>query len=86
VKTRAAESKRSQNVIEAHADVDELLAKEQDGGGVEADPFRYPEHGHCICKWVPISGARLATNRECDEPQGSIVTRLVGTNGTTEYA
>jgi hypothetical protein len=34
--------------IEAHADVDEFLAKQQDGVGVEASPFRYPDHGHVL--------------------------------------
>jgi len=34
--------------IEAHADVDENLAKEQDREKSEDEPFRYPRHGHVL--------------------------------------
>lgn len=48
-------SRQEWRSIEAHADVDESLAKQQDDdddgapGGVEASsPFRYPNHGHVL--------------------------------------
>jgi hypothetical protein len=41
-------SRQEWRSIEAHADVDEFLARQQDGAGVEASSFRYPDHGHVL--------------------------------------